>query len=372
MNKNLTICFDTLIFSSQKYGGISRYFCELASRISKTPYIHASIIAPLHINSYLNNTSTNSVIGLKLPDIGFPRGPLRTLSMLASHPILCIKAPDVIHETYYYPRRIGPRSARRVLTIYDMIHEKMSLSPPPTDKTIKNKALAAERADHIICISESTRRDAVEILGLPIDKTSVIHLGYSLMPSTDSLPIIPKLPLEKPFLLFVGNRSGYKNFLGLLKALGTSRQLTSHYNLICFGGGPLCEDEIKAISSNGIRTNQVLQLDGNDHLLANLYQEASALVYPSFYEGFGIPPLEAMSYDCPVVCSNTSSIPEVVGDAGEYFDPYDTESMRLAIERVTESDHRQNDLKAKGRLRLNAFSWDRCAAETLEIYKKLI
>ena len=280
--------------------------------------------------------------------------------------------PDIIHETYYYPRHIGPLSARRVLTIYDMIHEKFASEFHTCDKTSSHKALAATRADHIICISESTRRDVVEILGLPIERTSVIHLGYGLMEGESGILEAPKLPLKKPFLLYVGNRGGYKNFLMLLRALATSKQLRTQVRLICFGGGTFSGEEIKVIRSFGLETDNVIQLGGHDRVLANLYRKASAFVYPSLYEGFGIPPLEAMSYSCPVVCSNTSSIPEVVGNAGEYFDPRDPESMRLAIERVLESIEVQEDLRAKGRLRLTAFSWDRCATETLEIYKKLI
>lgn len=98
---------------------------------------------------------------------------------------------------------------------------------------------------------------------------------------------------------------------------------------------------------------------------------ACAFIFPSLYEGFGIPPLEAMSHDCPLVCSNTSSIPEVVGDAGEYFDPADAASMRAAIERVVTSDSHRKLLISKGRARLKYFSWDCCAVETLEIYMKL-
>jgi glycosyltransferase involved in cell wall biosynthesis len=119
-------------------------------------------------------------------------------------------------------------------------------------------------------------------------------------------------------------------------------------------------------------SSQVMQFGGSDQMLAGLYEHASAFIYPSLYEGFGIPPLEAMSYGCPVVCSKTSSIPEVVGDAGEYFDPADIESMRVAIERVVTSDSHRKLLIAKGRARLKYFSWDRCAAETLDLYMKLV
>ena len=94
-------------------------------------------------------------------------------------------------------------------------------------------------------------------------------------------------------------------------------------------------------------------------------------VYPSKYEGFGIPPLEAMSLDCPVICSNTSSIPEVVGDAGEYFDPYDVDSIMSSIERVLQSSVRRAELVLLGRERCKRFSWKRCAQETLAVYRRL-
>jgi len=285
--------------------------------------------------------------------------------------MLRVMKPDIVHETYFSPYRLGPRRARRVLTIYDMIHEKFASSFPHADKTARYKAQAAERADHVICISESTRRDAIEILGLPPDKTSVIYLGFDLMNVAGVRVEEPMFTARKPFLLYVGNRGGYKNFLRLLEAYGTSPQLKAGYELICFGGGGFLADELEMMRTLGLDRGQVTQLGGDDQQLAILYERASAFIFPSLYEGFGIPPLEAMSHDCPVVCSNTSSIPEVVGDAGEYFDPGDVDSMRAAIECIVGSESRRKALIEKGRARLRWFSWDRCAAETLDIYRKL-
>ena len=252
-----------------------------------------------------------------------------------------------------------------------MIHEKFASSFPHADKTARYKALAAARADHVICISESTRRDAIEILGLPSEKTSVVYLGFDLMTTAGARAEEPVLSAREPYLLYVGNRGGYKNFLRLLEVCGGSPQLKAGYTLICFGGGAFHEDELKTMHRLGLDRGQVTQIGGEDQVLATLYKHAVALIFPSLYEGFGIPPLEAMSYDCPVVCSNTSSIPEVVGEAGEYFDPADTESMCAAIERVVMSESHRQSLIAKGRARLKCFSWDRCAAETLDIYRKL-
>ena len=111
---------------------------------------------------------------------------------------------------------------------------------------------------------------------------------------------------------------------------------------------------------------------GGDDLLASIYRKAGALIYPSLYEGFGLPPLEAMAAGCPVICSNTSSLPEVVSDAGEYFDPLSQESMMEAMEAVLCSPKRRDDLIAKGYLQASKFSWKKCAQETITEYQKLL
>lgn len=372
----MKIAYDQHIFRLQTYGGISRYFCEIASRIAQAPGVLVSITAPMHINAYLKHVPPGIVSGFSAPRTNllksdYARLVLKGTGILLGDLMLRSGAPDVLHETYYSRHRPGPRRARRVLTIYDMIHEKFSPNFHQLDKTAHNKALAAERADHVICISESTRRDAIEILRLPPDKTSVIHLGFDLMTSPEVSAEESPLPAKEPFLLYVGTRDGHKNFSRLLQAYASSPRLKAEFKLICFGGGAFLPDELGMIHALGLKQERIAQLGGDDQLLARLYKGASAFIYPSLYEGFGIPPLEAMAHGCPVVCSDTSSIPEVVGDAGEYFDPADIESMQSAIERVVESDSLHELLIERGHKRLKAFSWDRCAAETLDIYKKL-
>jgi glycosyltransferase involved in cell wall biosynthesis len=377
----MKIAYDSQIFCAQTYGGVSRYFCEIASRIAKEPSVNVTIIAPMYINAYLEHVSPGIVRGFMAPKVdrfqtnsgaNYARLAFRGLGLLMGDWMLRAMAPDIVHETYFSPYRLGGRHPRRVLTIYDMIHEKFPSSFPHADKTPRYKALAAERADHVICISESTRRDAIEILGLPFDKTSVIHLGFDLMNAAGARADVPDLSAREPFLLYVGNRGGYKNFRGLLEAYAASPQLKTGYKLVCFGGGMFHADELKMMQTLGLDSAQVTQITGDDQLLAGFYERASVFIFPSLYEGFGIPPLEAMSHDCPVVCSNTSSLPEVVGDAGEYFDPADIESMRSAIERVVTSDTRRDFLIVKGRERLKSFSWNRCAIETHNIYRKLV
>jgi len=367
----MKIAYDSQIFCSQTYGGISRYFCEMASRIAKEPDVQVSIAAPMHINAYLENVPPKIVSGFRVPAATHFHALRRRFGLVFGDWMLRVMAPDLVHETFFHSYPLGPRRTRRVLTIYDMIHEKFSSSFPNTDKTARYKALAAERADHVICISESTRQDALEILGLSPGKTSVIYLGFDLMKGVDNKVEGPVEPIAEPYLLYVGKRGGYKNFLRLLEAYGASSQLKTRYKLICFGGGGFNSDELKTMQALGLDGDRVRQLEGDDQLLAKFYERASVFIFPSLYEGFGIPPLEAMAHDCPVACSNTSSMPEVVGDAGEYFDPDDVAAIRMAIERVVMSDSRRKLLIAKGRARLKCFSWDRCAAETLDVYRKL-
>jgi len=230
------------------------------------------------------------------------------------------------------------------------------------------KRIATQRADHVICISECTRKDLLEFFYLPEDKVSVVYLGFDRLN-----PVISTVDFKnKPYLLYVGQRRGYKNFEGFLRAYASSAWLRNNFDVVCFGGGIFSREETKLFEEFRLSGDQLIQVNGSDSKLANFYRDAALFVYPSLYEGFGIPPLEAMSLDCPVACSNSSSIPEVVGDAGEYFDPNDTESMRTAMERVLNSTSRRAELIERGRLRCTHFSWARCAEETLAVYRSLM
>jgi glycosyltransferase involved in cell wall biosynthesis len=122
----------------------------------------------------------------------------------------------------------------------------------------------------------------------------------------------------------------------------------------------------------GLTSNQVRRIIGDDKVLANLYANAAAFIYPSLYEGFGMALLEAMAYQCPIVCSNAGSIPEVAGDAAEYFDPYEVDDIKQAIENVVYSPEKSRTLISRGLIRVNQFSWDKCAQQTYAIYSSLL
>jgi glycosyltransferase involved in cell wall biosynthesis len=371
------VIFDAQIFSAQEYGGISRYFCEITQSLSVEKRISARLIAPLYINAYVAKLNQNLVIGFSCPHFlkaiksKWIKMLRRILGLGIGDLALRIYRPDIIHETYYSPVGFGASRAKRVLTIYDMIHEKFADQFSPSDKTARYKAIAARRADHVICISESTRNDVINLLHLDPSKVSVTYLGFSALGKA-SLSLAAIDGVVRPYILFVGNRAGYKNFNALLIAYAKSDLLRDKFQLVCFGGGHFSELEQTEIARLGLKNQDVLHFSGDDQRLSQFYSQAQAFVYPSLYEGFGIPPLEAMANHCPVICSNTSSIPEVVADAGEYFNPYDACSLQLAIERVVSSPLKMDGLRKAGQERLKYFSWDRCAQETLNIYKKLL
>jgi glycosyltransferase involved in cell wall biosynthesis len=362
------IAFDQQIFSWLQYGGISRYFCRLAASLSEIPGVEAKIFAPFHVNSFLPHLCEDLRVGIKIRAL--PKtGRLRiSASRLLAVPLIRAFGPDIVHETYYSSWAYAPKGARRVLSAYDMTHELFPSMFPKDDLTTSWKKKAFARADHIICISENTRRDLLEIFDVPAEKVSVVYLGFDAFRSVAEESTEP---LFGNYILYVGQRGGYKNFDRFVSAYASSEWLRNNFRILCFGGGAFTKAEREMLTLNGVSESLIQQLDGDDSELAACYRNAAAFVYPSMYEGFGIPPLEAMSVGCPVICSNTSSIPEVVGNAGEYFGPSDIDSMRSSMERVLQSAERQADLAAKGFERCKLFTWEQCANETLAIYKSL-
>lgn len=366
---SMRIVFDHQIFGAQKYGGISRYFYELSNHLATVEKQDVEIFAPLYINEYFSRHARVRPRGFKIPQL--PRSRRITGAVNAMATRLLVKparSVDIYHETYYSSVDNAPFSAKRVLTVFDMIQERFRDGFLNYDQVYKAKAKAAQRADHIICISENTQKDLIELLDVDVAKTSVIHLGFAL-PRQDAVAQAIDLP-SRPFLLYVGLRPEYKNFERLARAYAASPSLKKDYDLVCFGGGAFTFEETRLFRQLGISDQAVRHVAGDDGALTACYRAAAAFIYPSLYEGFGLPPLEAMSFDCPVVCSNVTSIPEVVGDAAELFDPYDVDAIRDAIERVAGEPARRAQLIALGRARVQLFSWEKCARETLEAYSQ--
>ena len=201
-----------------------------------------------------------------------------------------------------------------------------------------------------------------------IDKTSVVHLAYDSSETIEN----KRSDDQRPFLLYVGWREWYKNFKPFLQSISRSKPIMNDFDIVAFGGGEFTVEELKLIRKLGYRDGQVKQISGRDDLLAKYYSEAKAFVFPSLYEGFGIPPLEAMSYNCPVISSDASCMPEVIGDAAEYFDPSNLDDMFKTVEKTVYSDPRINELVLLGKQQIKKYSWQKCTDETLSVYQSII
>lgn len=367
----MKIVFDYQIFQYHEYGGISRYIYELASELNQLGVHDINLITPLYINQYIYKPEKRlKVIGYKTNKQSLLYKKINLINQILSKTIINLLQPNIIHETYYSNKSVANKKSKIVLTVYDMIHEIFPNEFLPNDPTYKNKIAAVSRADHIICISKQTQNDLIKILNVDKSRTSVIYLGNTKLPifleSNAST-----LPTNKPFLLYVGNRGGYKNFKMLLKVFESSNSIKANVDLICFGGGPFSPEELSDISNLRLSSN-IFQMSGSDHLLSQLYTFAEALVYPSLYEGFGLPPLEAMSLSCPVISSNISSMPEVLDAAAEYFNPYSVDSLTESIEKTLFNESYKQELIAKGKMQSAKFNWKNCAEETLNLYKRLL
>jgi glycosyltransferase involved in cell wall biosynthesis len=365
------LLYDYQAFTLQFYGGVSRYFVEIAKRLSLAEDTQLQIFAPFHINHYLQELDPGVVCGRQLAKAPKAAGRLfNVYNRLTMRRTVASYAPDILHETYYSKHAVSLRNNQaRVVTVYDMIHERFPEYFAAWNKTSENKYLAIGRADHVICISENTRRDLLNMSNVKSDKVSVVHLGFD---AHQKLGSSAERLIDEPYLLYVGIRSGYKNFEMLLEGYASSRTLHENYRLVCFGGGDFSHSETQQIKKLKLPEDRLVWMGGSDSVLMNLYAHATAFVYPSLYEGFGIPSLEAMAHGCPVVCSGGGSISEVVGDAGEFFDPLDSAAIAHAVENVAESQSRASELRELGRQRIKRFTWEQCANGTHDVYSSLV
>lgn len=362
----MNILFDHQIFCLQQYGGISRYIYELANHLAAYAEHKVEIFAPFYINEYLAATSVAVHKGKKIPRLfGVGRATAWGIDTTLAYALLGSRSRvDVFHETYYSGVDCCPRLAKRIITVHDMIYEKFPDQFLGKDRMRQIRRQAILRADHVICVSDNTRKDILNLLHIAENKISVIHHGHSFDKNTKNKSFL----IRKPYLLYIGQRDGYKNFDLLLRAFAGSSKLKKEFSLFCFGGGVFRSVEQKRIAELGLSLQDVIQVSGDDANLAGFYKNAAAFVYPSLYEGFGIPLLEAMALACPVICANASSFPEVVGNAAELFDPLDEENLRKTIERVVFSIEHKASLISRGLNRVKIFSWEKCAKETLQVY----
>ena len=218
------------------------------------------------------------------------------------------------------------------------------------------------------CVAYETYRTLIlrNIFNIPESKIRVVYLANSLKISNEI-----NISLPKKYILFVGQRDLYKNFDRFISSISKLLKNNKDLHIICAGGGNFKEKETYRLRDLNIE-QKVTQLDLNDDMLSHLYKNALLFVFPSLYEGFGIPLLESFSFGCPVACSNISSLPEVAMDGATYFDPMDEDSIYDCINHVIFNGKLKEKLVKNAYKRLESFSWEKTANKTKEVYSEVI
>jgi glycosyltransferase involved in cell wall biosynthesis len=275
---------------------------------------------------------------------------------------------DVYHPTLY--RQMPLVRARRVVaTHHDCTVERFPDLFPNAQQNIRFKRRLYAEADAIICVSESSRQDLLAFYGVDRAKTRVIHHGLQRLPGSVAAAVQLRARVPEEYLLFVGSRAPYKNFDNLLRAFRTTR-LHESMLLLVVGGGPLTPKEQALAKALEVENSLVVFPRMADALLAEAYAAATLLVYPSWWEGFGFPPLEAMAAGCPALVSNTSSLPEICRDAPFYFDPQDQGALERALLEATNDEAARRRARERGTQVAAQYNWQKCGDQTLALYRE--
>jgi glycosyltransferase involved in cell wall biosynthesis len=284
-------------------------------------------------------------------------------------------------ELYHATEHLLPplKKARTVFTLHDLIFQFFPQYHLPLNRwyLVNAMPLFLRRADAIIAVSDCTKQDAIRFYDLPADKITVIYEGVNpaLGPVHNAEKIAQaraRYAKNQPFLFFVGTIEPRKNIITLVDALRALRQRGYAHRLLVAGRmGWLYQSTLDHVRKTGMESHVDFLDFVPDEDLTTLFSACDAFVFPSLYEGFGLPPLEAMACGAPVVSSNASSLPEVVGDAALLVDPKDVGNIVAAVERVVTDRVLRDQLCAKGIAQAAKFSWGRAANETIKVYEKI-
>ena len=298
--------------------------------------------------------------------------------MLWDHIVVPLESVKDHIDVLFCTKNIVPPlvSCSSVVTVYDLGHIIGGIYPA-IDSMYMNIGLrwSIRKSSAIIAISDNTKTDLVTMLGAEEKKIHRIYLGidasYRLINDSNLLGSVrAKYSLPSKFILTVSSLHRRKNLQNLVRAFSLIKEGDGTDHKLVIVGIPKWQHSaiIDEINSSPFRSEILLLSSIPEHDLPAIYNLASVFAFPSLYEGFGLPLIEAMACGCPVVCSNTSSLPEVAGDAAVLIDPVNIEQLANGISSVLVNQTLKEDLKAKGLRRASQFSWEKTAKETLEVF----
>lgn len=386
----MKILFDHQAFDFQTHGGVSRCFAELISNMPKEVETSVSILETDNVYmQQLGFPAKGTTYAQFLPWLKF-EGLKKILFKIAyniklGHYSSWDKKPllneytteialkngdyDIFHPTFFFDDFLKwlPKNKPFVLTVHDMIPELYPQYFDANNLQIQLHHSLIPKADHIIAVSEQTKLDTMRLFDIPSERISVIYHG------ADEKPYIPTkgFSMESPYILYVGARDIYKNFRKFVVAAKSSMDKHPELAIVCTGK-PFTEDEKQFIEEQEL-TGRIKQLFArDDQHLSDLYHHAEAFVYPSDYEGFGIPILEAWRADCPVMLRDETKVfHEVAEDGATYFKLNDEDSdFSTHFEEIyAYTQKEKSDLLARQRQRLAQFSWKKSAQQLCDVYK---
>lgn len=372
----MELVVDGLIYQMQRHGGISRIFneilprlCNIESDLCVTLFTSGLCLQRLPHHNQIRHYPP-AVLSRFLYPSRFWAKLIESFVAPSEKYARHSTAESIWHSTYYTQPQ-GWRG-RQVVTVVDMIQEKIPhlFADSGNDQLRERKKSCIKSAQAVICISETTRQDVLAIYEIPSEKTYTVYLAHKPDFRVQvGTPDGALKPGSMPYILYVGGRDEYKNFRQLIQAFQIWKG-SQEINLLAVGL-PLSEEERRLISDLDLGSRVRVESRVDDTLLCWLYNHAVAFIYPSLYEGFGIPLLEAMACGCPVVASRIQSTREIAGEIPIYFDPNDVDDLVAALDQCVLEG--RPSLRTKlGIEKASQFSWDRTAQLTLDIYKSIL
>lgn len=363
----MKILFDYSAFTIQDVGGVSRSMVELFKSLSTYPESKVKVFAGIHQNKYLQDLPPHckkNVVGIYAGGRFYKQTIFKPVNKFLFQIYSLFFNADIHQRTYYDgPETYG--KTKSSVYIYDLIHELFpDASGAEHQKIWKKEAIC--KSDAIICISENTKGDLQTFYSTENKLCVHIPLGVSI--SSSKIEVNPCCP----FFLYVGSRhQPYKNFSALLSAFSMLKSF-KELKLICFGGGAFTQSENSFFSDNGLN-DRVKQISGDDALLSAYYQQATALIYPSTYEGFGLPPLEAMSLGCPVISSSAPPMNTLLSGAAIFFNLDDPQALAEQMERLLRMDETgRQEILHRGKTLAAQFTWEKAGANLYHFYQSLL
>jgi len=362
----MRILYDGRVFQMQSAGGVNRYFAEIISGLPADYY-------PLVTG--VKNFGKHVPGHPHLERPFFKLFPPRRFSVPLRDkwwkPRL-LRQLDLFHPTYYdltYGFSLADFHCPIVLTVHDFIYAIYPKLMEGLGDVIRDQTEAIRKADHIICISKATENDLLERFPEKRSKTSIIYHGSSF---EIQKPLAEQTIFEKPSFLFVGGRLAfYKNFFFLLRVFARACESNPRIRLQV-AGAPLSTEERRQIQMLGISDRVEAVTYPDEQQLISLYRSSVALVYPSLHEGFGLPPLEAMACRTLAITSNTTSLPEVMGNGGIMLDPTREVDWVECILKTAKGGGDRDLMVERGLERVRMFSWKKAVEQHLEVYRRLV